>query len=54
MSEKKEKVKSMFDSIAHSYDLLNHLLSAGIDIYWRKKSIAYTKLAKEAILLDVA
>lgn len=54
MSEKKEKVKSMFDSIAHSYDLLNHLLSAGIDLYWRRKAISYTGAEKDGMLLDVA
>ncbi|MFT5921170.1 MAG: demethylmenaquinone methyltransferase/2-methoxy-6-polyprenyl-1,4-benzoquinol methylase, partial [Flavobacteriales bacterium] len=34
---KKEQVAEMFDNIAHSYDQLNHLLSFGIDIRWRKK-----------------
>lgn len=29
----------MFDRIASSYDFLNHFLSAGIDIYWRRKTI---------------
>ena len=29
----------MFDGIAGTYDLLNHLLSAGIDIVWRRRTI---------------
>lgn len=54
MNDKKKEVKRMFDAIAHRYDLLNHLLSAGVDIYWRKKSIRLTGFKKDAILLDVA
>lgn len=38
--ERKWYVKEMFNSIAHRYDLLNHLLSLGLDIYWRKKAIS--------------
>ena len=34
---KKEKVQEMFNGIAPKYDLLNHLLSMGIDKSWRKK-----------------
>lgn len=35
-----EKVEHMFSGIATRYDLLNHILSFGIDIKWRKK-VAY-------------
>ena len=34
---KKEKVQEMFNGIAPKYDLLNHLLSMGIDKSWRNK-----------------
>jgi demethylmenaquinone methyltransferase / 2-methoxy-6-polyprenyl-1,4-benzoquinol methylase len=54
MEEKKNKVKRIFDSIAVKYDLLNHLLSFGIDNYWRRKALRLTKLNSESILLDVA
>lgn len=52
--EKKNEVRRMFDSIAHKYDFLNHFLSAGIDIYWRRKALRLTQLSSETFLLDVA
>lgn len=51
---KKTQVKRIFDSISKRYDLLNHVLSAGIDFYWRKKSLKLTKINSDAYLLDVA
>jgi demethylmenaquinone methyltransferase/2-methoxy-6-polyprenyl-1,4-benzoquinol methylase len=54
MSEKKEEVKRIFDSIALRYDFLNHLLSFGMDIYWRKKALTLTGFNSDSILLDVA
>ena len=52
--EKKQQVKRIFDSISNKYDLLNHLLSVGIDVYWRNKAIRYSGMNSESILLDVA
>ena len=51
---KKEQVAKMFDNIAENYDFLNHFLSLGIDIYWRKKLVK--KLLKQSPknILDVA
>lgn len=54
MSEKKVKVKKMFDNIAGRYDFLNHLLSFGLDFYWRKKALNLSGLNSDSILLDVA
>jgi demethylmenaquinone methyltransferase/2-methoxy-6-polyprenyl-1,4-benzoquinol methylase len=54
MQDKKNKVKNIFDSIAGKYDFLNHLLSFGVDNYWRKKALKLTKIGSESILLDVA
>ncbi len=54
MSEKKQQVKKIFDNIAGKYDFLNHLLSFGLDFYWRKKALKLTKFNPDTILLDVA
>ncbi len=54
MIEKKQKVKNIFDSIAFRYDFLNHLLSFGVDKYWRRKALQLSKVGSESILLDVA
>ena len=43
----------MFDAIAPRYDLLNHLLSAGIDRRWRKRAIASLGLSGRETLIDV-
>jgi len=54
MTEKKAVVKRIFDSIAYRYDLLNHLLSFGLDFYWRKKALKLTGMTADSVLLDVA
>ena len=54
MTEKKVVVKRIFDSIAYRYDLLNHLLSFGLDFYWRKKALKLTGMTADSVLLDVA
>ncbi len=51
---KKSQVAGMFNNIAKTYDFLNHFLSLGIDILWRKKAIALLKESKPKFILDVA
>lgn len=51
---KKEQVADMFDSISPKYDFLNHLLSGGIDIIWRKKAIRLLKNKGIKTVLDIA
>jgi len=53
-TSKREQVAEMFDNISPKYDLLNHLLSAGVDIYWRKKAIRLLQPEKPRRLLDIA
>ncbi|MBL4716687.1 MAG: bifunctional demethylmenaquinone methyltransferase/2-methoxy-6-polyprenyl-1,4-benzoquinol methylase UbiE, partial [Bacteroidia bacterium] len=42
------------DNIAPNYDLLNHVLSCGIDILWRRKVIGLLKKYDPKYILDVA
>ncbi len=51
---KKQQVARMFDSISGKYDFLNHFLSLGIDIRWRRKAIALLKDLQPKTILDVA
>ncbi|PKP46410.1 MAG: bifunctional demethylmenaquinone methyltransferase/2-methoxy-6-polyprenyl-1,4-benzoquinol methylase UbiE [Bacteroidetes bacterium HGW-Bacteroidetes-12] len=51
---KKEQVATMFNNISHKYDFLNHFLSMGIDILWRKKAIRLLQPSQPKIILDVA
>lgn len=51
---KATQVKRMFDSIAGTYDQLNHTLSFGIDRIWRKKGIAYLRPFAPKSILDIA
>lgn len=53
-SGKKSQVAQMFDSIAGKYDFLNHFLSAGTDIYWRRKAVGELKQLRPARILDIA
>jgi demethylmenaquinone methyltransferase/2-methoxy-6-polyprenyl-1,4-benzoquinol methylase len=47
------RIAGMFDAIAPRYDLLNHLLSAGIDRRWRATAIRSLALTGRETLLDV-
>lgn len=51
---KRTQVERMFDGIAPHYDLLNHVLSFGIDRGWRSKAIALLSDRAPKELLDVA
>lgn len=51
---KKEQVADMFNNISKTYDFLNHFMSLGIDIIWRKKAINELKKDKPQLILDVA
>jgi demethylmenaquinone methyltransferase/2-methoxy-6-polyprenyl-1,4-benzoquinol methylase len=52
-SEKKRYIRSMFDSIVPTYDLLNRVLSGGIDNFWRKDLVRMTAGPGSKRILDL-
>lgn len=53
VSKSPERIAGMFDAIAQRYDLLNHLLSAGIDRRWRRRAIQSLRLTGRERVLDL-
>ncbi len=51
---KKEQVATMFNNISRTYDFLNHFMSMGIDVLWRKMAIRELVKDKPRHILDVA
>jgi demethylmenaquinone methyltransferase / 2-methoxy-6-polyprenyl-1,4-benzoquinol methylase len=54
IKERKQRNQAMFNAIARRYDLLNHLLSLGIDIYWRRRALAGVRQRRPRRVLDLA
>ena len=48
-----ESVRSLFNNIAPTYDVLNHLLSLGRDFYWRRRAVQELK-GRKGWILDIA
>ncbi len=55
---KKEQVTKMFDEVSSKYDLLNRILTFGLDIAWRKKVVKivrnHTVTIENKKILDIA
>jgi demethylmenaquinone methyltransferase/2-methoxy-6-polyprenyl-1,4-benzoquinol methylase len=54
LKAQKQYVQALFNGIAHRYDFLNHLLSGGIDLYWRHRAIEHLRDIRPRKILDVA
>ena len=56
--ERQEKIVSMFDNIASTYDTANRVMSMGVDKSWRRKAcdLSYEFYGKKSIskIVDVA
>jgi len=48
-----QRIAGMFDAIAPRYDLLNHLLSGGLDLRWRAKAVRALALRGGETVLDL-
>jgi demethylmenaquinone methyltransferase/2-methoxy-6-polyprenyl-1,4-benzoquinol methylase len=53
-AEKARTVRSMFDAIAPRYDLVNRVMTFGLDVGWRRQTVAALELEPGARVLDVA
>ncbi len=52
--EKRAAVRSMFDSIAPRYDLVNRVMTFRMDVGWRKTTMRELRLQPGAVVLDLA
>jgi demethylmenaquinone methyltransferase/2-methoxy-6-polyprenyl-1,4-benzoquinol methylase len=51
---KKKQVTQMFNGISRSYDLLNRIITLGVDVLWRKRVVRLIQKNKHEVLLDIA
>ena len=51
--DKKRFIKNLFDEIVPTYDMLNHLLSFGTDILWRRRIFKHIRSVKGKRVLDL-
>jgi demethylmenaquinone methyltransferase / 2-methoxy-6-polyprenyl-1,4-benzoquinol methylase len=52
-AEKRAKVREMFDTIAPRYDLLNRLMTFGLDKHWRRRTIELLGLEESSLVADI-
>jgi demethylmenaquinone methyltransferase/2-methoxy-6-polyprenyl-1,4-benzoquinol methylase len=53
LSKNPSRIAGMFDAIAGRYDLLNHVLSAGVDWQWRRRAIRSLSLTGIERVVDL-
>jgi demethylmenaquinone methyltransferase/2-methoxy-6-polyprenyl-1,4-benzoquinol methylase len=53
-NEHGKRVSGLFDNIAAWYDFLNHFLSVGQDVYWRRRLVRFVRPGARGAVLDLA
>jgi len=53
-AEKVAAVDAMFDAIAPGYDVTNRVISLGLDVGWRRRTVRSLRLAPGGAVLDLA
>ncbi len=53
-SEKRRAVRSMFDTIAPRYDLVNRIMTFGLDVRWRRRTVRDLGLPGGSVVIDLA
>ena len=52
--EKVRAVRAMFDTIAPRYDLVNRVMTFGLDVRWRRRAVRSLGLSPGSLILDLA
>lgn len=52
--EKRRAVRGLFDTISPRYDLVNRLMTFGMDQGWRRRAVRELRLPGRALVLDLA
>jgi demethylmenaquinone methyltransferase / 2-methoxy-6-polyprenyl-1,4-benzoquinol methylase len=53
-SEKARVVRGMFDRISNRYDLVNRVMTFGMDVGWRRRAVGELRLPGDALVADLA
>lgn len=53
-AEKERAVREMFDKISGRYDLVNRVMTFGMDVRWRRYAVGQLHLAPGTLIADVA
>jgi demethylmenaquinone methyltransferase/2-methoxy-6-polyprenyl-1,4-benzoquinol methylase len=52
--QKARAVRTMFDAIAKRYDLVNRIMTFGLDVGWRRRAVRSLELPAGSVVLDLA
>ena len=52
--EKARAVRGLFDSIAGRYDLVNRVMTFGMDVGWRRRAVGALRLPGSSLVIDLA